>query len=69
LLEQRLRRSEHEVAKMDLQLASEVAIEMSEVNRKMEVLPWFARLGRTRDWLVAICLFRLRWLDKAIVST
>ena len=60
MLEQRLRRSEHEVAKMDLQLASEVALEMSEVNRKMEVLAWFARLERKCDWLVATCLFRLR---------
>ena len=69
MLEQRLRRGEHDVAKMGLQLVSEVAIEMSEVTRKMEVLAWFAILEGTRDWLVATCLFRLIQLDKAIVST
>ena len=69
MLEQRLRRGEHDVAKMGLQLVSEVAIEMSEVTRKMEVLAWFAILEGTRDWLVATFLFRLIQLDKAIVST
>lgn len=38
MLEQRLRRSEHEVAKMDLQLVSEIAIEVSEVDRKRSFL-------------------------------